>query len=233
VVDQTTPDEHAVVPFLRAGPPPDRTRWEGWQQWRKIRGTVVVGIRHYRASRGPARARPRAPRPGAGPAGERSLTPSSRPSRRTCPPPRGRCQRCVQAGLRQPGRGALLQVQPGGVQAVGQQSVVFLAQGAGLAHAAFAAQHDDRGSSLLGQQHTGLGVAGLPPVAALSGRLVQYEHSPLPRELLLRSDRGEVVRLACKRQRPAAPVLPQGTGLCPAHPRRPVCRRRRSRRPPT
>lgn len=41
MVDQTTPDEHVVVPFLRAGPPPDRTRWEGWQQWRKIRGTFV------------------------------------------------------------------------------------------------------------------------------------------------------------------------------------------------
>lgn len=45
MVDQTTPDEHAVVPFLRAGPPPDRTRWEGWQQWRKIRGTFVPAPR--------------------------------------------------------------------------------------------------------------------------------------------------------------------------------------------
>jgi hypothetical protein len=45
VVDQTTPDEHAVVPFLRAGPPPDRTRWDGWQQWRKIRGTFVPAPR--------------------------------------------------------------------------------------------------------------------------------------------------------------------------------------------
>jgi hypothetical protein len=45
VVDQTTPDEHAVVPFLRAGPPPDRTRWEGWQQRRKIRGTFVPAPR--------------------------------------------------------------------------------------------------------------------------------------------------------------------------------------------
>ncbi|WP_431782418.1 hypothetical protein [Streptomyces chumphonensis] len=44
-MDQTTPDEHAVVPFLRAGPPPDRTRWEGWQQWRKIRGTFVPAPR--------------------------------------------------------------------------------------------------------------------------------------------------------------------------------------------
>ncbi|MGW1354890.1 AAA family ATPase [Streptomyces sp. NPDC002409] len=44
-MDQTTPDEHAVVPFLRAGPPPDRTRWEGWQQWRRIRGTFVPAPR--------------------------------------------------------------------------------------------------------------------------------------------------------------------------------------------
>ncbi|MFF8196444.1 AAA family ATPase [Streptomyces bobili] len=44
-MDQTTPDEHAVVPFLRAGPPPDRTRWEGWQQWRKIRGLFVPAPR--------------------------------------------------------------------------------------------------------------------------------------------------------------------------------------------
>jgi len=26
-------DESPLVPFLRAGPPPDRTTWEGWQQW--------------------------------------------------------------------------------------------------------------------------------------------------------------------------------------------------------
>ena len=34
-------DEHdgPLVPFLRAGPPPDRTRWEGWQQWRAARGS--------------------------------------------------------------------------------------------------------------------------------------------------------------------------------------------------
>jgi hypothetical protein len=44
-VDQTTPSEHAVVPFLRAGPPPDRTRWEGWQQWRRIRDTFVPAPR--------------------------------------------------------------------------------------------------------------------------------------------------------------------------------------------
>ncbi|MGW6880238.1 AAA family ATPase [Streptomyces goshikiensis] len=44
-MDQTRPDEHAVVPFLRAGPPPDRTRWEGWQQWRKIRGTFLPAPR--------------------------------------------------------------------------------------------------------------------------------------------------------------------------------------------
>lgn len=29
----------------RAGPPPDRTRWEGWQQWRKIRDTFVPAPR--------------------------------------------------------------------------------------------------------------------------------------------------------------------------------------------
>ncbi|MER5832781.1 uL30 family ribosomal protein [Streptomyces sp. NPDC002130] len=29
----------------RAGLPPDRTRWEGWQQWRKIRGTFVPAPR--------------------------------------------------------------------------------------------------------------------------------------------------------------------------------------------
>lgn len=44
-VDQTTPDEHPVVPFLRAGPPPDRARWESWQQWRTVRGTFVPAPR--------------------------------------------------------------------------------------------------------------------------------------------------------------------------------------------
>ena len=38
---QPTGDEHdgPLVPFLLAGPPPDRTRWEGWQQWRAARGS--------------------------------------------------------------------------------------------------------------------------------------------------------------------------------------------------
>jgi hypothetical protein len=31
------PDESGIVPFLRAGPAPDRTRREGWQRWRRQR----------------------------------------------------------------------------------------------------------------------------------------------------------------------------------------------------
>lgn len=38
-------DESPIVPFLRAGPPPDRTRWEGWQQWRAMRGTFTPAPR--------------------------------------------------------------------------------------------------------------------------------------------------------------------------------------------
>jgi hypothetical protein len=34
-----------VVPFLLAGPQPDRTRWEGWQQWRAARGTFTPAPR--------------------------------------------------------------------------------------------------------------------------------------------------------------------------------------------
>lgn len=34
-----------VTPFLRAGPQPDRTRWEGWQQWRAARGTFTPASR--------------------------------------------------------------------------------------------------------------------------------------------------------------------------------------------
>lgn len=34
-----------VVPFLPAGPQPDRTRWEGWQQWRAARGTFTPAPR--------------------------------------------------------------------------------------------------------------------------------------------------------------------------------------------
>ena len=37
--------ESPVVPFLRAGPPPDRTRWEGWQQWRAARGSFTPAPR--------------------------------------------------------------------------------------------------------------------------------------------------------------------------------------------
>lgn len=38
-------DEHPIVPFLRLGPPPDRTTWEGWQQWRRIRDTFTPAPR--------------------------------------------------------------------------------------------------------------------------------------------------------------------------------------------
>jgi AAA domain len=45
--------ESPIVPFLRAGPPPDRTRWEGWQQWRTTRGTFTpaprLSSREYQA----------------------------------------------------------------------------------------------------------------------------------------------------------------------------------------
>jgi hypothetical protein len=34
-------DNGPLVPFLRAGPPPDRTTWEGWQQWRRFRRSVL------------------------------------------------------------------------------------------------------------------------------------------------------------------------------------------------
>jgi hypothetical protein len=37
--------ENPVVPFLLAGPQPDRTRAEGWQQWRAARGTFVPAPR--------------------------------------------------------------------------------------------------------------------------------------------------------------------------------------------
>lgn len=37
--------ENPVVPFLLAGPQPDRTRWEGWQQWRAARGTFIPAPR--------------------------------------------------------------------------------------------------------------------------------------------------------------------------------------------
>ena len=38
-------DDSSLVPFLRAGPPPDRTRWEGWQQWRATRGSFILAPR--------------------------------------------------------------------------------------------------------------------------------------------------------------------------------------------
>lgn len=45
VVGRMATDEHAVVPFLRAVPPPDRTGSEDWPQWRAIRGTFVPAPR--------------------------------------------------------------------------------------------------------------------------------------------------------------------------------------------
>jgi hypothetical protein len=38
-------DNGPLVPFLRAGPPPDRTTWEGWQQWRRSRGSFIPAPR--------------------------------------------------------------------------------------------------------------------------------------------------------------------------------------------
>ncbi len=52
MTDRPAGDE--IVPFLRTGPPPDRTRWEGWQQWRRIRGTFIpaprLSLQEYRTS---------------------------------------------------------------------------------------------------------------------------------------------------------------------------------------
>ncbi|MEV6867702.1 AAA family ATPase [Streptosporangium subroseum] len=45
MADRSAQDNGGVVPFLRAGPPPDRTRWEGWQQWRATRGTFISAPR--------------------------------------------------------------------------------------------------------------------------------------------------------------------------------------------
>jgi hypothetical protein len=45
VTDQPAAGESPLVPFLRAGPAPDRTRWEGWQQWRAARGAFVPAPR--------------------------------------------------------------------------------------------------------------------------------------------------------------------------------------------
>jgi hypothetical protein len=38
-------DDSPLVPFLRAGPPSDRTTWEGWQQWRATRGSFIPAPR--------------------------------------------------------------------------------------------------------------------------------------------------------------------------------------------
>jgi hypothetical protein len=38
-------DENPVIPFLLAGPQPDRTRQEGWQQWRAARGMFTPAPR--------------------------------------------------------------------------------------------------------------------------------------------------------------------------------------------
>jgi hypothetical protein len=47
IVAHPTGDEHdgPLVPFLRAGPPPDRATWEGWQQWRRSRGSFIPAPR--------------------------------------------------------------------------------------------------------------------------------------------------------------------------------------------
>jgi AAA domain-containing protein len=45
VTDRPAGDDSPIAPFLRIGPPPDRTRWEGWQQWRRIRGTFIPAPR--------------------------------------------------------------------------------------------------------------------------------------------------------------------------------------------
>lgn len=42
---QAAAGQSPVVPFLRAGPPPDRTRWEGWQQWRATRESFIPAPR--------------------------------------------------------------------------------------------------------------------------------------------------------------------------------------------
>ena len=49
MTDQPAAGESPLVPFLRAGPAPDRTRWEGWQQWRATRGTFVPAPRLSRS----------------------------------------------------------------------------------------------------------------------------------------------------------------------------------------
>lgn len=45
MTDRPAAGESPIVPFLRAGPPPDRTRWEGWQQWRETRESFIPAPR--------------------------------------------------------------------------------------------------------------------------------------------------------------------------------------------
>jgi len=45
VADRPAEDESPITPFLRIGPPPDRTTCQGWQQWRAIRGTFIPAPR--------------------------------------------------------------------------------------------------------------------------------------------------------------------------------------------
>ena len=45
MADPPAGDESPIVPFLRTAPPPDRTTWEGWQQWRQIRGAFIPAPR--------------------------------------------------------------------------------------------------------------------------------------------------------------------------------------------
>src|SRR5216683_2055864 len=53
IVDRPPGNESPLVPFLRAGPPPDRTTCEGWQQWRLTRDTFIpaprLSLREYQA----------------------------------------------------------------------------------------------------------------------------------------------------------------------------------------
>ncbi|MGP3916003.1 AAA family ATPase [Nonomuraea sp. 10N515B] len=44
-MDDIPDDAGALVPFLRLGPPPDRTTWEGWQQYRRTRDTFIPAPR--------------------------------------------------------------------------------------------------------------------------------------------------------------------------------------------
>lgn len=45
MAQRQTKDESPIVQFLRAGPPPDRTRREGWNRWCQIRGTFIPAPR--------------------------------------------------------------------------------------------------------------------------------------------------------------------------------------------